>query len=165
MRTKSSIGFWLAAACQVLIVLTYVGIKEWTMRSGRDVVLATRPVDPRDVFRGDYVTLAYEVSRLDRCWIGVVGEDVYVPLRSQGEKWVAGYPARTYAEAAGQGEVVMVGKVNNRTTDQCNVIYGIESYYVPQGTGAAIERVRGQLHVRVAVDGFGNAVIKELIMP
>jgi uncharacterized membrane-anchored protein len=28
------------------------------------VTLQTEPVDPRDLFRGDYVTLSYDISRL-----------------------------------------------------------------------------------------------------
>jgi uncharacterized membrane-anchored protein len=40
--------------------------------------------------------------------------------------------------------------------------YGIESYFVPEGTGRAIERrgARTPLDILVAVDRFGNAGIK-----
>jgi uncharacterized membrane-anchored protein len=31
-----------------------------------EVLLQTRPVDPRDIFRGDYVTLSYDISDFNR---------------------------------------------------------------------------------------------------
>ena len=32
------------------------------LREGREVTLQTRPVDPRDFLRGDYVVLSYDIS-------------------------------------------------------------------------------------------------------
>ena len=34
------------------------------LREGTEVTLQTRPVDPRDFLRGDYVVLSYEISSL-----------------------------------------------------------------------------------------------------
>jgi uncharacterized membrane-anchored protein len=34
------------------------------LKSGREITLPTRPVDPRDIFRGEYVTLGYDISSL-----------------------------------------------------------------------------------------------------
>jgi len=43
----------------------FVAIKEFTLQTGEEVLLKTTPVDPRDLFRGDYVILNYEISRLN----------------------------------------------------------------------------------------------------
>jgi hypothetical protein len=43
------------------------------------------------------------------------------------------------------------------------VEYGIESYFVPEGSGHIIEEARN-VKVRVAIDSSGNAVIKGLLV-
>lgn len=43
----------------------FILYKEYTLRTGTEVILKTEPVDPRDLFRGDYVVLNYEISTLD----------------------------------------------------------------------------------------------------
>lgn len=41
--------------------------RQETLRStGQEVILATMPVDPRDILRGDYVDLAYEIGRSEK---------------------------------------------------------------------------------------------------
>jgi uncharacterized membrane-anchored protein len=41
-----------------------------------------------------------------------------------------------------------------------SVEYGIESYFVPENTGKDIEQNIRDTYVKVALDSFGNAVIK-----
>lgn len=40
-----------------------VWLQEDLRANGQRVILATVPVDPRDILRGDYVDLAYEIGR------------------------------------------------------------------------------------------------------
>ncbi len=47
--------------------------------------------------------------------------------------------------------------------DRIEVEYGIESYFVPEGTGRMIEQAR-DVKVRVAIDSSGNSVIKHLLV-
>ncbi len=57
----------LAAACGALslIVLASMLVSHaWPLWTGESIYLRVRPVDPRDLFRGDYVVLAYEIDRL-----------------------------------------------------------------------------------------------------
>ena len=35
------------------------------LRTGQEIILKTVPVDPRDMFRGDYMTLNYPISQLN----------------------------------------------------------------------------------------------------
>ena len=54
--------------------------------------------------------------------------------------------------------------MNDITNSRISVVYGIESYFVPEGKGKDIEKNRGKdLAVKVSVDKFGNAVIKSLV--
>ncbi len=165
LRIGPATAFWVVVALQVLGVLSFAAVKEIGLRTGREVVLATVPVDPRDLFRGDYVVLRYEVTRLENCFLGV-GSAVYVPLRERDGTWVAsGPPADSFEEAVVRGDVVLKGLISQRARSSCDVTYGIESYFVPEGTGRSIEQARGKLKMRVVIDGLGNATIKELLLP
>jgi uncharacterized membrane protein len=55
----------LAGVCfQLAVLLTSVAVEAVPYFVGKHVVLEVQPVDPRDLFRGDYVVLAYDVGRL-----------------------------------------------------------------------------------------------------
>lgn len=47
------------------LVLALVESRAGILRSGTEIRLATAPVDPRDLFRGDYVILNYRISTLE----------------------------------------------------------------------------------------------------
>ena len=58
-------------AAAVLVALAQIGFLGWIiagraaiLRDGRQVLLKVEPVDPRDLLRGDYVRLGYDISRL-----------------------------------------------------------------------------------------------------
>src|SRR4029077_13511649 len=59
---------WIAAIVVALlqtIVLGYwIESRAAILAYGTDVLLKTAPVDPRDLLRGDYVTLNYDISRV-----------------------------------------------------------------------------------------------------
>ena len=55
----------VVALVQTLALVWMVGARVSLLSSGREVVLETVPVDPRSIFRGDYVRLAYKISRLE----------------------------------------------------------------------------------------------------
>ena len=59
MKTWIVIG---AAALQFLVLAYMAGERELIFRTGQTIYLRTAPIDPRDVFRGDYVRLDYEIS-------------------------------------------------------------------------------------------------------
>jgi uncharacterized membrane-anchored protein len=43
-----------------------IGYRHYWIETGEKIMLRVEPVDPRDLFRGDYVSLSYEISSLDR---------------------------------------------------------------------------------------------------
>jgi uncharacterized membrane-anchored protein len=52
-----------AAGILCLTVLTWMLVSHaWPVWTGETIYLRARPVDPRDLFRGDYVVLAYEID-------------------------------------------------------------------------------------------------------
>ena len=54
--------FALAALIQVALIAVMVYDRVRVLREGSEVTLQTRPVDPRDFLRGDYVVLNYEIT-------------------------------------------------------------------------------------------------------
>ena len=61
MRRK----FIIIVLFQVLLLVGIIAYRQYWVATGERVLLGTEPVDPRDIFRGDYVTLNYEISSLD----------------------------------------------------------------------------------------------------
>jgi len=181
---------WLArpALLAVLVAVVQTGAlaamvldRAWHVASGREIVLPVIPVDPRSLFRGDYVILNYDISRVpapvaDGDRMSRDGEKLYVTLerRTEGAKqtWAVVDTARAHGRPLTGDRIVLAARQvgppyrepgGKRTL---RVRYGIESYFVPEGTGRDLEqRVRaGTLSVVVAVDGQGSAAIKGLVL-
>lgn len=164
MRVSFSLAFGLAVAIQLAVVLGFVGVREISLRTGTEVVLTTIPVDPRDLFRGDYVVLRYRESNVE-CYSLGPGDPIYVPLHQKEDVWVGTGHFLSFDGAQSAGSVVLKGQVVRRQENDCEAVYGIESYFVPEGTGRELQRAGCCLRVRVAVDGFGNATIKDVLPP
>jgi uncharacterized membrane-anchored protein len=155
------------------------------LSGGREVRLATAPVDPRDLFRGDYVVLAYDISQLRPGRLGLdgplaKGERVHVTLRPGPDGLAQAVAMSRAAPAPAVGDVVIEGRVAHprrcevrpgsprqcpSEDDVVRVTYGLESYFVPQGEGLAIERTaRARVEVVAAVAPSGKAAIKRLLI-
>jgi uncharacterized membrane-anchored protein len=149
------------------IVIGFITVKEFTLQTGEVVTLKTAPVDPRDLFRGDYVILSYDISSLD---LGALpadraafsaGDVVYVSLETRD-----GYGVATQVSGRAPGEgLFLKGRVGAVQGRALRVEYGIESYFVPEGKGRPLERASGEaLTVQASIDRFGNAAIKSLLL-
>lgn len=66
MKNKKHLAFLGAIILFVIVLASGVYMQEDLRRNGQQVILATIPVDPRDILRGDYVDLAYEIGRGER---------------------------------------------------------------------------------------------------
>ena len=56
----------LAIAAQLLVLAWMGAEREWIFRTGQVAYLRTAPIDPRDLFRGDFVRLRYDVNSVRR---------------------------------------------------------------------------------------------------
>lgn len=163
----------LVALAQAGVLAYMVADRESLLASGREITLDVRPVDPRSLFRGDYVILGYDISRLSRSLFEAeprVGESVYVRLVRDGTGWKAAGVNRKLTAAKGDGEVVLAGHVRHVPGTapipeaQVSITYGIESFFVPEGTGKAIEQeIRpGKVLAHLSVAKDGRVAIKAL---
>lgn len=173
-------GVIAAVAFQVLALGYIAGQREWVLHTGRTVWLRTAPVDPRDLMRGDYVRLDYEIGRVppDRWRDGLATTNLTSP---------AAKPRRTamrvYATLAvdrdglatvtalsdrkpGSGLFLRGYLDASRWGDAAPVRYGLEAFFMEQGRARALETERAQiragvpLNLEVAVGGNGIGVLK-----
>ena len=171
----------------LVVALVQIGFLGWiiagratVLRDGREITLKVEPVDPRDLLRGDYVSLYYEISRIPVSQITNLPQEAYLsaesPLYVRVKKGTDGYWHPVSAtlnaplEAApGSDEADIVGIVGAgwdlSPGASLNPDYGIERFYLPEGEGMDIQqdmRVR-PFGVRVALSSAGAPQIKALL--
>jgi uncharacterized membrane-anchored protein len=166
--------FVAAVALQVLLLLGLAGRHSYTLQTGRPIRLETAPVDPWEIFRGQYVSLNYKISQLEEGRITMAGapykrgQRVWVTLRSADPYWIAVAVSDRRPLASGN-EVAVLGTVQWYMDDagpsgkaQVHIRYGIEQFYVPEGEGPKLEDRRHQVDVDAVVDRFGRAAVKRI---
>jgi uncharacterized membrane-anchored protein len=164
MRPSFKARFFALVGLQLLLLVGLIAYKQVTLLTGERVLLKTIPVDPLDMFRGDYVVLSYEISNLERWkWQETSyrrGETVFVKLTRQGRFWDAESVSKSLPPS---GELFMKGRVRRMTNNSLTVEYGIESYFVPEGKGRELEQHAGRgLTVEARVDRHGRALIRNV---
>lgn len=163
MKVKPRLAFLIIVLFQILILVGLMGFNEANLAFGKSVVLQTAPVDPRDIFRGDYVVLRYEISTLSNIHVSRIfkeGDKAYVRLEQRGDVWEA---TNIWHVPREEWAPFIAGKVTNVRDNRITMKYGIEAYFVPEGKGREIERAE-DIKVRVSVDRSGIAIIKNLIV-
>ena len=158
--------FIKAMLVPVVILFGFIGYNYYTFYLGQEILLKTAPVDPNDLFRGDYVNLRYDISTIDLTMIGydqpfINGEDVFATL-AKGEKYWFVTRVGHFSQPLQKTGVCIKGKITNSYQNRINVNWGIESYFVPEGKGRDIEQDIRNVSVKVSVDRTCRALIKEL---
>jgi len=238
------IKFILIICLQALLLCGIIAYRQYWIATGNKVVLKTTPIDPRDLFRGDYVNLTYEITNLNVDSQSqkpdfLPSQPIYVDLGTAADgtsfaaaigreqptsgrfiqgrvryehlesKWDVKYrddsgAAREFQPQwfqgmkkgdriaiclDEQGAVLnynkedapyrqpcmqntrpvhgIVEEVTETKTKKVNVEYGIESYFVEEGTGIQIEQgrnVRGPVKVEVSLRKDGKGIISKLML-
>ncbi|HWF19046.1 MAG TPA: GDYXXLXY domain-containing protein [Verrucomicrobiae bacterium] len=168
MKTKL---FILVIALQSLWVIGTVAVQEFTLRTGTGIMLETQPVDPRDLIRGDYIHLRYTINSVSMSSFQpalstnpLPGATVFVQLEKNNE-FFAVKSASLKAMKGDSEHPVLRGKIGNQwfagrpaANASVNVVYGLEQFYVHEGTG----NPRGRLTAEIAVRSSGSAVLKQV---
>ncbi len=123
--------------------------------------LRTVPVDPRDLLRGDYVILRYEISRLPEALKQEpLPAAVWVRLKPDGQAWgiesVKSYRQSEFDDERRNWPVLRARREGSE------LIYDLERFYVPEGAGRNAPP-GGKLMVEIAVRPNGGAQIKRLL--
>ncbi|MFB9325689.1 GDYXXLXY domain-containing protein [Paenibacillus aurantiacus] len=135
-----------------------IAVNETALASGVTVKLELAPLDPRSLLQGDYVQLNYgistppqkEVPTLEELGYGAKIKVVLAPDAGGVYRF-----SRLYLEgdALQDGEVALNGK-----WEGFRIEYGIEHYFIPEGTGADVERTAKFANVVVSRSGNGMIV-------
>ena len=158
-------GALIAIAAQFIVLSGMIFMQMIPHVSGTTVWLKVVPVDPRDMFRGDYVILSYEMNRPSSgSWPdfhpdgSTVGSAVYVPLVLDADG-IHHRAERYLSEPPTSGLYI---KGNRQTNGR--IEYGIERFYVQAGTGLDYEQAArtGTLSAEIAIGGDGQAGVKQL---
>lgn len=183
-RVPLLLRYLLAALLLCGLILAMILPRAAILRSGQEVRLEIAPVDPRDLFRGDYVVLAYRIGTVEiPPGVGTLftrGQKVFVTLRPDASNKARAVAVSAERPAVSGADIVISGVVSAVSTCQLNdagnrdcklgnrgvdVRYGLESYFVPQGEGKKIELMaRARLEVVAAVAPSGQAAIKRLLI-
>jgi uncharacterized membrane-anchored protein len=160
----------VTVVAQLVILVGMIALRAAPLISGQTVLVRVQPVDPRDLFRGDYVILSYDFSRTPGegieglsesehgSWKKLEGRPVYVTLvpdsngtHYRAEKVTVVKPAHGLFL---KGQMERYGSMK----------FGIESYFVQEGTGRAYEQaIRDRkLSAELAVASDGQAALRGL---
>jgi len=174
-RVPRPLWFALAGLIQLGLIAMMVIDRAGILREGTEITLQTRPVDPRDFLRGDYVTLSYDISSVPAGeWKGKLPQNrapiVYVKLAPKADGFYGVVSVHVDPVPVSGKEVLIRGRVANwRWCTGCEsllVTYGLEKFFVPEGEGRELEQARNQrkLAIVAAVTPAGRAAIKRLLL-
>ncbi|RCS24112.1 hypothetical protein DUT91_07195 [Phyllobacterium salinisoli] len=165
----------LVALFQSSILYASIVKRASILRDGKDIVLLTQPVDPRDLMRGDYVTLGYGISSIKRSDIAgkpdseTENSNIYVTVKpGPNENWQFSRASFQPIKDIAADEIMLKGRTRYAPPAQPDALvgvdYGIERYYIPEGEGAAIDDAQRQQNIQavIAVSASGEAQIKAL---
>jgi uncharacterized membrane-anchored protein len=180
VKGRQKAVLFAAIALQAVVLVAMIVFHALPYLVGERILLKVVPVDPRDMFRGDYVVLSYDISRVPpggidgipqagNWWSRRADRDqwlmdrtVYATLEpdTDGRHWKAGtfsvskpgsgrFIRGTYALQYGQNPIQ----------------FGIEAYYVEEGHGLELERLRNarQLSAEIALAPWGQAKLVRLM--
>ncbi len=138
----------------------------WT---GQEIRLKTFPVDPRSLFRGNYASLNYEISRItltemEKTPYPRFGEVVYVKLK-QGEDGLYVFDSASLSQP--EEGLFIRGRIETPRWVRSNVYqvrYGIEAYFAPKKKALELEKqLRDGGIAVVMLAANGKAALKDVI--
>ncbi|CDX25648.1 Conserved membrane protein [Mesorhizobium plurifarium] len=171
----------------LVLALVQIGFLSWIiagraaiLRNGKEVLLKVEPVDPRDLLRGDYISLNNNISRIPVKLIANIPQGAFssdddsitVRLKKGADgywqptaAWLGKAPAPAAADEADIAGHVAAGWDFRSPDMTIAPDYGIDRFYLPEGEGVAIQdeiRVR-PFGIKLALAADGTAQIKALM--
>jgi len=147
---KEYIGLIAVFTVVIIVLGTFMLYNAWPLITGKSIVLATMPVDPFDPFRGQYLSIRYEISSLK----GVGFEDgdtIYVSLKEEDGIWR--YDSVSHTKPAGD---FIKGKVTSVERGNIRVEYGIEQFFFEGRANLPTRNIT--VEVKVAPSGRARLV-------
>ncbi|MGO4270337.1 GDYXXLXY domain-containing protein, partial [Paenibacillus sp. TAF58] len=153
----------LLVLLQVMAMSLQIGKSEWLLAHGQLIKLQLEPLDPRSLIQGDYVRLRYSISEpplfADKNDEAISKGKITIVLAPNLATGVYEYRrVYTNGEALAPGEV----RLNGNKIGYEGIEYGIETYFIPEGTGHEYER--NAKFAEVKVSAGGDAILVRLLL-
>jgi uncharacterized membrane-anchored protein len=180
LKAHQKLILFAGISLQTIVLVAMVVMHGLPYVVGERILLKVVPVDPRDMFRGDFVVLNYEISRLPP--EGIPGiqpyhfwwsrrtfrteetqdRTVYVTVEPEadGRHWHA---VKFSTERPATGKYLQ-GTYSARNFGS-PLQFGIEAYFVEEGQGRELESLRNSKHLsaEIAVAHWGQAKLVRLV--
>lgn len=156
---------WITAiiVLQLLITGGQIGKSELLLSQGEMIKLKLQPVDPRSLMQGDYVILNYEISNIEIDFGNDQKGKIEVLLRENQDGIYEYSGIYKFKElgwnkpyTAQEGDIIIAGKY----TGFNRIVYGIENFFIEEGTGSEVERNMEYAYVKVAKNG--DAILESI---
>lgn len=155
-------GIAAAALLQTAALGKMIQDRAALLQNGRDVVLQTGMIDPRDLFRGHYTIVNLSISRIERSDqiafdLPKRGEDVYVSLApGDGVFW---QPVAVTAKPPTGDTPILKGTLQSILNTSLRISFPFDRYFAPKARAKELEGIRSEralgLIVATAPDGTG----------
>ncbi|MBR0827464.1 GDYXXLXY domain-containing protein [Bradyrhizobium manausense] len=172
--------FAAVAVIQFALLAVMIIDRMQILRDGAEVALQTRPVDPRDIFRGDYVRLGYDISEVPAGALqgqpaGTRTPTAFVKLTPDANGLYQAVSVHAEAVPVTSPDILIRGRIAlgancgpnaPRFCAKLRINYNLERYFVPEGEGLKLEQARNErkLTIVAAVTPSGRAAIKRLLV-
>jgi uncharacterized membrane-anchored protein len=161
----------LVLALQSAWLLGTAAVQEHALATGRVILLETARIDPRDLLRGDYLILNYKISDVPTNLFSPPAmkdlpydTKIYVALAPATNQFYVVVKASTNEFVPAADEVLLRGKSAgprwNAANNSIHIEYGLERFYVAEGTG----NPAGKLTAQVVVPASGRGRVREVFV-
>lgn len=168
-KRASLVAFIVAVVIQILILVAVPARKVFTTATGKTVVLKVQPVDPYNILSGYYVTLGFDISRVDAfpnargmsqgfsngAWLYAIVE------KGDDGTWKPVSLERELPANLPDNRAALRGQINHGA-----IRYGIEEFYIPEAQRDRIaedlSKNVDQARVEIKVDRSGHAALERL---
>ena len=147
----------IAVLCLVLaVLLSFILYNQWPFMTGKKIVLATQPIDPFDLFRGQYMIINYEISRINNAEGFKEGDSVFISLREDEQGiWRKESVSKSKPD---KGDFIK-GEVTGVYGNSIRVEYGIEQFFFERNA----ELPTRNITVEAIVANSGRAKLVRLL--
>lgn len=135
---------------------TFILYLSLPLLTGKTAVLATRPIDPFDILRGQYIIINYEISNIPAIQEARQGDSVYVILKEDENRI---YRHQGVSLTMPKDAAFIKGTIKSINGGNMGVEYGIEQYFFERNA----ELPTRDLTVEVKISSSGQARISNLL--
>jgi uncharacterized membrane-anchored protein len=161
VSSRRRLALLIVVCVQLALPLALAGLAAADLAFGQEIRLKAQPVDPLDVFRGNYVVLRYQISSLPVSGEVRRGDKLCARLQESDGDWRA-----NYADPGQPSGTVICGRARGDASpgESVGIEYGIETFYASAERARELEEsiARGDLYAVLDLDADGSARIKRL---